>query len=276
MTPAWTLLPEGIDPLAFLLLGGLAALLVSAAKAGFGGSVGLLSAPMMIYACGRDVKLATGLMLPLLMAADQVAVVSWWRQWDWRTVRLLLGGAVVGVAGGGAALAWLEHLERTGAKQAANAWLMLAIGAIALGFVALQALRALRTRPLPFRPVLWQGTCFGAAAGLTSTLAHAAGPVTAMYLLPQRPPKHVYAASTVLYYWIGNALKLPVYLYLGRLDARAARAAAVLMPAVVAGTLLGLFCHRRLGQRQFNVVVYALLALTGVHLIVESVGILAG
>jgi len=269
---AWVLIPESIGSVAgFLVLGSLSAMLFSAAKAGFGGAIGLLATPVMVYACGDNAKLAAAIMLPLLIVADQVALVSWWGKWNLRVVGLLLPGAVAGIAAGAAAFAWMRHLEQSGASDVANAGLMLIIGVISLAFVLIQGFRALRAGPPAFRPVLWQGTCFGAAAGFTSCLAHGAGPITAMYLLPQKLPKEQFVASTVLYYWINNLLKVPVYILLGRMAADAVTASVLLVPAVVAGTLLGLALHKRVNQRHFSVVVYVLLTLTGVHLIAQAV-----
>ena len=263
------------SPAVFLVLGSLSALLVSAGKGGFGGSVGLLSTPMMIYACGGAGsegagKLATGIMLPLLIACDCVAGVKWWGRWTWRPVALMLPGVVLGIAVGGVALDAFRRLEAAGQEKTANAILMLSIGVIALLFVAIQVWRMTRKRPPAFRPVLWQGTCFGLAAGVTSTIGHAAGPITAMYLLPQQMPKGRYVATTVLYYWIGNALKLGVFIPLGRLDATSFTASLAFLPAVVAGTLLGIFLHHRTGKRSFDFIVYGLLLLARVKLLMDS------
>lgn len=271
----FNLLPASLPSVwVFLLVGSASVLLVAVAKGGFGGAIGLLSTPMMIYACGQDTTLALAVLLPALIACDFVAVAKWWRRWDWRPVGLLLPGAVVGIAVGGAAFLLLGRLEHEGYKKQADAWLGMAIGAIALGFVVLQLWRAARARGkgMPhFRPVLWQGSCFGAVAGFTSTLAHAAGPVTAMYLLPQGMPKDRYVASNALYYWINNLLKVPVYVLAGQLRPEALHASLVLLPAVVFGTWLGVFLNRRIGQTHFNVVVYVLLALAGGHLVVSAI-----
>ena len=72
---AWSLIPTDVHNVAaFLLLGGLSALLISAAKAGFGGTIGVLSFPIMVYACGGDTMLAAGTTLPLLIVTDLVAL----------------------------------------------------------------------------------------------------------------------------------------------------------------------------------------------------------
>ncbi len=268
------LIPETIDnPLVFVVLGSISAILVSMAKAGFGGSIGILSFPLMLYACGGRAYLAAGVMLPLLIACDLVAVVSWWGKWSARPVRLLLPGALVGIAAGGVALWALRQFAGAATAQAdrANAALTLAIGAIAILFVLLRGLRSLRGSPAAFRPVLWQGTLFGAAGGFTSTLAHAAGPIITMYMLPQQLGKGTYVASTVLYYWINNLIKLLPYFLLGMINTETLGAGMVLLPAVLGGTLLGLALHHRVGQRHFNGIVYALLTLAGIHLCVKGI-----
>lgn len=263
----WSPIPPQADNLwAFLLLGTLSVMLVGAAKTGFGGSIGLLSVPIMVLACGGDARLATGIMLPLLILCDYVGMVKWLRQWDTRAVVLLLPGTLVGIAAGGALLWAMRQMARGGSTDLANAALKLGIGLIALGFVALRGIQAARRRTAVLKPTPWQGAGVGVVAGVTSTFAHAAGPVISMYMLAQDMPKKRYVASTVLYYWIGNQVKLAPYFLLGMIDTSSVGASAVLAPAVVAGALLGVFLHRRVGQRPFTGIVYALLFLAGVHL----------
>ncbi|MFW6065673.1 MAG: sulfite exporter TauE/SafE family protein [Planctomycetota bacterium] len=256
-----------------MLLGTLAAMLVSGAKAGFGGSMGLLSVPLMIVACG-DAAFALGIMLPLLMVCDVVAVISWWGKWNLRAAGLLLPGAVVGIAVGTAGLWGFQQLGSEGQKQIADAWLRIGIGAIALGFVALQGIRALRSRPITVTPTPLHGSLVGSVAGLTSSLSHGAGPVVTMYMLPQQMPKGMYVATTVFYLWLNNLLKLPGYVALGLVSGGSLHASAVLVPGVLVGALLGLTLHKKVPQKQFNMVVYTLLALAGVHLITNGLRML--
>jgi len=270
---AWSLVPAQIgDVWLFLVLGMLSAILVSVAKAGFGGSIGLLAVPMMIFACGGDPFLANGIMLPLLIACDYVSVVSWWGQWSWRPVAMLLPGVVAGIGVGWAILWAMRGAGSAAYSDSAKAVLMLAIGVIALGFVVLQTIRSLKKDPPAFRPVFWQGSVAGAAAGVTSTLAHAAGPITAMYLLPQKMPKGRYVATTVLYYWIGNQMKLVPYYALALINTKVLGAGLLLLPGIVGGALLGIFLHRKVGQKSFTGIVYVLLTVAAGKLIYSAVG----
>ena len=270
---AASVLPGGPQGAArFLLLGAAAAMIMGAAKAGFAGSIGMLSTPMLIYACDGNSPLALGMMLPLLIVCDYVAIVYWRGKWDFRNVRLLLPGMLVGVAAGSVALWLFLQLGREGqGKDVTNAALNLTIGAIAISFVALQAARALGSGLKAFRPGPWHGFVAGSAAGATSTLAHAAGPITTMFLLPQNMPKERYVATCTLYYWIGNQVKLLPYLLLGQLNRQSLSGAAMLVPAVVGGALVGLFLHNRVNQKWFNLIVYFLLGAIGAHLVATSV-----
>ncbi|KPK79932.1 MAG: hypothetical protein AMJ81_12615 [Phycisphaerae bacterium SM23_33] len=260
------------SPARFFMVGALAALIMGAAKGGFAGSVGILSMPLMLYACQDDPKLSPlGIMLPLLIVCDYVAVTYWRGKWDWRNIRLLVPGAVAGVAAGSAVLWWFKQMGRAPeAIELPNLALGLTIGVIALAFVALQALRALRGQMKAFQPSFAHGFGVGAAAGLTSTLTHSAGPITTMFLLPQQMPKQRYVATATLYYWIGNQVKLLPYILLGLLDTGTLTTSAVLAPAVVVGAALGILLHHRVNQKIFNLIVYALLGLMGIHLVIVS------
>jgi len=265
--------PETTNVALFLGVGTLSIVLVSMGKAGFGGGAGLLSIPLMILACQGRTQLALGILLPLLILNDYVALAAWLRKWNWRPVLLLLPGMVLGTAMGWAALWGFQQLDVTGTespKRYADAAMMLGVGLIAVGFVALQAVRASRAEPLAFRPVLWQGVTVGAAAGFTSTLAHAAGPMIQMYMLPQRMPKGRFVATTLLYFWIGNQLKLAPYAMLGMLNVGSLGGAACFLPAVLVGTFLGLHLHHRVSDRYFTVIVHLLVLASGVAMVAKS------
>ena len=265
----WLLPPQIEGSWQFLLLGWLSATLISLSKTGFGSSVGMLSVPLMIYACGGDAGLAVGIMLPLLIAGDYAAVISWRGHWRLRTVAMLLPGVAAGIAAG-----WgcVKALEQLGGENDlfVDAGMKLGIGLIALGFVTLRGFQALRGRLPAFRPIFWQASAAGTMMGFTSTLAHAAGPVVAMYLLPQRMPKSRYVATTAMLFWVVNQLKLLPFFELGWINTATLGAGVFLLPGIAAGAVLGLFLHRRVGARQFAGIVYSLLAALGVHLCIQG------
>lgn len=274
---ALPLLPESLasDPVRFLLIGSLAAVIFAMGKAGFGGGVGVLSIPLMIYACGGDAILAVGLMLPLLIAADYVGVAVWWRQWKLRTLKELVPAGCAGVAAGGLVLWQLQRLGEQG-NESGSASLKMLVGAVALLFVVFRLGQRISGRTWRFDPVWWQGAIAGTLWGFTSTLAHASGPIATMYLLSQDMPKKRFVATTALLYWTGNQIKLVPYLLLGMVNPGSVGAGLYLVPAAVAGSLLGKLANNRVDQKAFMLVVYVLLTVTGVHMIVSAVRSLTG
>ncbi|MBN2584100.1 MAG: sulfite exporter TauE/SafE family protein [Planctomycetes bacterium] len=308
-------LPAVEEPVRYLVLGILAALLVSMGKAGFGGGVGLLSYPLMIMACRGEAMKAAGIMLPLLVLCDYVSVLAWWRRWNIRVAVRLVPGLLVGLAVGCGILAAMGRLGRAadgseahGPSQA-DAALMLAVGLIALGFVVLQFLRRKKAARVPVAaategaeaspshasasrsmapapangdaargdeeahpsvPGFWETALLSTSGGVTTMLAHAAGPIITIYMLRHSMPKDRFAATTSFFYWIGNQIKIPLYVALGLLDTEALVAAAWLAPAIVVGTLLGVLLNHRVRQAHFTGIVHVLLATVGVYLITKS------
>ena len=269
---AWSLIPQGIpDITLFLIVGSGAAMVFGMSKTGFGSGISILAVPMMIYACSHKATLAVGIMLPILIVADYVAVISWWRKWSIRTVLALLPTTVLGIAIGWVALSGFQQMKIDPKTSAANAWLMLGVGMIALAFVGLHILKSVVGRTAAFRPSRWHTALAGSAAGFTSTLAHAAGPIITMYLLPQKKSKGTYVATTALFFWTANQIKLVPYLHLQMINTETLGAGLVLLPGIVAGAMLGRFLHHRVGPTQFTVIVYTLLTLAGGHMCYKAV-----
>jgi uncharacterized membrane protein YfcA len=211
---------------------------------------------------------ATGLMLPLLVAADYTSVIAWWRKWDWPTIWKILPGVVAGIAAGAGLLVAFRHL---GAERLSGAALAAGIAVISLAFVVLQLLQWRSGKQWAFRPVFWQACLGGALIGLTSTLAHAAGPVAAMYLLAQNMPKQRFVATSAMMFWVVNQLKLVPYGLLGMVNTQTLWLGACLVPAVLAGAGLGMWLHHRLSQKHFTGVVYVLLALAAGHMLYDAI-----
>lgn len=243
-------------PLALILAAVFAAtLFIGIGKAGFGGGVGLVSPPL--FAQVMPIKVLLPLMQPLLMACDVFAIAAWWRKWDLRNVRLLLPGTVVGVALGAGLLNRLPERH-----------LQVGLGTLAVAFVALQVLRQRGVLTgKSFRPVWWQGVLCGMVAGFCSVLAHAAGPIIVLFLMPQQLGKEKFVATTVIYYACLNLIKLPFYIGSHILTARVALSALWLVPVVVLGTLLGVWLNRRMNEKAFTTVVYVVVVLTAAKLL---------
>ncbi|MFO8006486.1 MAG: TSUP family transporter [Candidatus Brocadiia bacterium] len=242
-----------------------AALLVGLSKAGFGAGAGILAVPLMVTVLGSTETLPV--MLMVLLVGDVFALAHYRRARSLGNLAVLVPGMLAGILGGALVLEWFLDLPD------GELWLRRAIGLIAVAFVMIQlyreqeAARLRREQATGFRPRPWQGVLLGAGSGLASTLAHAGGPPVVLYLLPQGLSKRVFVGTIVRFFFIANLAKVVPYAWQGLFTARRAAVAGVLVPAVLAGTLLGALVHRRVSDRLFRVVVYALAFALGIYLL---------
>lgn len=279
-----SLIPDAVaNGTLFVIVGSLSVALVSMGKAGFGGGgFGLAAVPVMVLACGGNTQLALGIMLPVLIVNDYVALAAWVRHVKLRAVLLMLPGMVLGTVLGGLVLWGFQQLGRgdaaaaLAAKSQTNAAVMLTVGLISLSFLALRLIRARRGQLIVLRPVPWQGIAVGSAAGLTSTMAHAAGPMVQMYMLAQQMPKRQFVATTLLYFWVGNQIKLVPYAMLDILNDASLGASALFLPAMIGGVALGVALHNRVDEKRFAIVIQVLIVISSAAMVVKGVQGLLG
>ncbi|GGH38678.1 hypothetical protein SAMN05444007_11123 [Cribrihabitans marinus] len=244
--------------LAFFAVAVPAVIFAGISKAGFGSGAAFASAS--ILAILLPPGLALGIMLPLLMLVDVASLRPYWRRWAGPEARILILGAMPGVALG--ALLY---------RVANDDVIRLLIGAVALGFVAWQLSVArgwvrLGASPLPRS----SGYLAGLFAGFTSFVSHAGGPPAAVYLLGRRLDKSTYQATTVIVFWAINIAKFIPYSFLGIFTARTFLADLMLAPAALLGAWLGVRAHRMIPERAFFAVTYTLLTATGTKLIWDA------
>jgi len=107
----------------------------------------------------------------------------------------------------------------------------------------------------------------GVAAGVSSTIAHAAGPVLALYLLAQRLEKTSFVATTGVFFTVNNLLKVPPYAATGLIDAGTLALSLRYAAAVPFGIAAGWWANRHLPQKHFDAVVAVLMIVTSIHLL---------
>lgn len=227
-------------------------------KGGFGSGAAFAAAAILALAMPPGEAL--GIMLPLLMLIDLATLRPYWGRWDWRAGRLLILGAIPGVALGVA-------LWRVADDDA----IRLLIGVIALGFVAWRVAQARGLiRPADRRLAPGWGLAAGLTAGFTSFVSHAGGPPAAVYLLSGRPDKTTFQATTVLIFWIINIAKAVPYAVLGLFTAETLLANLALAPFALLGAWAGVKAHFLVPERAFFLLTYALLTATGAKLVWDA------
>jgi uncharacterized protein len=216
-----------------------AAVLFGFSKTGIPGisilSIGILSNVM-------PAKLATGVVLPLLIFADLFAFFVYRKNLEWRHVGRLLPWAM-----GGVALGWLTlgHIDD---RQTARL-----VGAIIVLMLAVHVWRHWKKpeQTAPHAPA-WFGPAMGVFAGLTTMIANAAGPVMTLYLLAMRLTKLEFLGTGAAFFLVINWIKVPFAVQLGIINRSSLALNLWLLPAVALGALLGRPIVERVNQKLFE------------------------
>ncbi len=232
-------------------------LLIGISKAGFGGGVGAIATPLMSLTI--SVTDAAAILLPILIVADLFSLRHYWNVFDRRSLRLMIPGALVGIALGALFFGYFSDNERT---------LKVALGIVSLVFVTYQVARSFLQGALKqAKPPAIAGVLLGGAAGFTSTLAHAGGPPATIYLLPQQLPRTIFVGTSVIFFFTLNIVKLIPYSVLGLLHVGNLSTILILAPLTFAGVQLGVWLNRHFSDRYFTYAIYALLVWTGLELV---------
>jgi len=225
-------------------------------KGGFGSGVGILATPLV--ALTVPTPQAAAILLPILLVMDVTGLAAYRGVFSRENLKLILAGGISGVALGAFTFRFFDE-----------ALIRVVMGTIALSFVAHRlygpprAAPAVRSTP--------KGLFWSALAGLTSTIAHAGGPPLNIYLLPQQLEKRVFVGTTVIFFAIINAVKVIPYFWLGLFDARNLLTSLALAPLAPVGIFAGLWLVRRIPQKTFYRICYAMLFVVGVKLLHDGV-----
>jgi len=235
----------------------LAVFIVGLSKSGLVGSMGMVSVPMLALVMpARD---ATGMMLPVLLAMDAIAVWIYRRDANWHVLRIMLPGAMVGTI-----LGWLLW------SVVSDAQVLLAVGIITVLFM-LDALLPIRKRLPDTPPSRGWGAFWGGGAGLTSFISHTGGPPFQIYTLPLGMSPTMYAATTAFFFAIVNTSKLIPYYFLGTLSVNNLELSAILIPFGLIGVWVGVYLVRRISARAFYTLAYVLILLLGIKILYDGI-----
>ena len=241
-----------IDPV-FMAVAVLAVFIVALSKAGLLGGLGVVGVPLLsLVMPARD---AAGLMLPVLLVMDAIAVFSYRREVDWRILGIMLPGAAVGTV-----LGWLLW------SVVSDAAVLLFVGLVTVVFVldAMLPIRKALTGLPPSRPWGW---FWGTLAGFTSFVSHTGGPPFQIYVMPQRLSPTVFSGTSAVFFAIVNTSKLVPYYFLGQLSVANLELAALLAPVAIGGVLIGVWLVRRISVKAFYGIAYTLIFVLALKLV---------
>lgn len=234
----------------------LCAVLTGASKTGIPG-LGILVVPLMAMAFpARD---STGVLLGILILGDLFAVIYHRYNAQWVHILRLLPATFAGIVAGYFCM-----------KVVTNEQLAPAIGAIVLVLLGLNYWRtSVRGPDAPVPTQRWFALVLGFTAGTTTMMANAAGPVMTIYLLAMQLPKVAFAGTSAWFFFIVNWSKVPFSANLNLITSEWVKLDLMMLPAIAAGALIGIFFLKRIPQKTFNAVVQILAAVAALRLLLS-------
>lgn len=241
----------------------LGALLIGLSKTGVAG-IGVLA--VGLFALIFPAKNATGIVLPILIAADIVAVLAFRRHAVWSHLWRLMPWAAAGIIIGYFAM---DHINN---QQVA--WL---VGAILIVMVVLHFWRQNKaskktTEEIEAEEVpnsIWFAASVGLMAGFTTMIANAAGPIMILFLLAMRLPKMEFIGTGAWYFLILNCFKVPFGFDLGIINMESLIFDLKLAPFAMAGALFGRSIIRFINQKLFENLALAFTVIAAIKLLLS-------
>jgi uncharacterized membrane protein YfcA len=243
------------DPLLWFFAA-LGAFMVGVSKAGITG-LSILSIALFNHVFPSS-KQASGLVLPLLIFGDFVAVFSYRKHTQWHYLWRLFPWTAAGVVLGYFTLGRIsDHSAR------------IMIGWIIVALAALSFWRRQVSAPNDEAAIFhWSvGAVIGVTAGFITLVANAAGPLMAIYLVAMRLPKMEYVGTAAVFFMLLNLFKVPFMVDLGLITVQSFSFNLALAPAVLLGALAGRWLLKRVNQNLFEQLVLLLSAIGGILLI---------
>ncbi|MEU8979603.1 sulfite exporter TauE/SafE family protein [Streptomyces sp. NPDC048309] len=238
-----------------------AALLVGFSKTAVSGAN---TVSLAIFAAVLPARASTGVLLPVLIVGDVLAVLTYRRHAHWPTLWRLFPAVAAGVVLGTLFLVWAD-----------DAVVRTSIGAILLLMAAVTLWRrrvaAQDDEPdsVATRTGRIKARSYGVLGGFTTMVANAGGPVMSMYLLSAGFRKLGFLGTSAFFFLIVNVSKVPFSVGLGLIDGHSLLLDAALAAFVVPGAFIGKWAVHRINQRLFERLVIAATVVGGVQLLLR-------
>lgn len=231
------------------------ALIVGFSKAGIQGAT-IPAVAMMAFIFGG--KNSAGIMLPMLMVGDVVAIFKYGKKGNMRDVLKLMPPTVVGIVLGAFIGSWIN-----------DAQFKLLIGVIVIVCVLLLAVREFRkqTIALPDNSVIKSSV--GIVSGFSSMIGNAAGPIFNVYILALNLKKESMIGTTAWFFFLMNILKLPFHIFLwGTIDGATLKYTFIALPFIGIGAWGGIWIVNHISENWYRRLIILMTAITAVRLVI--------
>ncbi len=234
-----------------------AVILYGIAKSGLGGSISLISVPLMTVV--MPLQQALAIILPILIFSDMIAVYRFRKEFNLKILKLIVPFAAVGIIIGSLTFSYFsENL------------LKFIVGIMGFLFAGHYFLFK-KEKTTPTKQNFLKGAICSSIAGFSSFCVHSGGTPTSLYLLPLRLKKEIYVGTRVIFFCFVNLLKLPLYIYLSMVNFDTLYQSISLFPLAVIGIFIGYKLLKIIKENLFYNIIYALILASSAKLIIDFI-----
>ncbi|MDW3645958.1 MAG: sulfite exporter TauE/SafE family protein [Bacteroidia bacterium] len=224
-----------------------AALLIGFSKAGIKG-IAVVSVTLLALVYGA--KASTGILMPMLIAADIYAIIYYRNDVIWKHIYRLMPWMVAGVLLG----TWIgKDLPEDIFRQGMAIIILLTVGMMYWWD---------RQKEVKVPEGLWFSSIMGLAAGFTTMIGNLAGPFSNLYFLAMRLPKNEFIGTAAWLFFFINLFKLPFHIFVWEtISLESFKVNLFIYPALFFGLIIGVKLIRMIKDDLFRKMVILLTAI---------------
>lgn len=215
-----------------------ASLILGFSKSGFKG-LGFIVVTLMAIA--YESKASTGILLPLLMVGDAIAVVYYRRDVHWKTLFQLFIPMAVGVVIG----------VFVGKEMPVEIFKRVMAFIIFISGILLLIMQRVQTDKVPNNKFF--AIIMGLGAGFCTMIGNLAGAFANVYFLAMRFPKRKFIGTSAWLFFLINIFKLPFHIFVwGTVNAASFQENLKLAPFVIVGFFIGIRLIEKISNAFFQ------------------------
>lgn len=238
-----------------LIISLLAAFILGMSKSGLKG-MGIVIVTLMALVHGA--KSSTGILLPLLIFADVLAVTYYNRHAQWRYLLRFLPWMLIGVIIG----AYVgKDLDEGYFKKGMSVIILISV-------IIMFAWERYDSSKIPDK--LWFSSSMGLSAGFTTMIGNLAGAFSNIFFLATRIPKNEFIGTAAWLYFIVNLFKLPFHIFSWEtVSLDSLLIDLKLLPGIILGFVVGIKAVERFQDHQYRKFILIMTAVGAIVMLVK-------
>jgi len=242
-----------LNPAFFIALG--CAFLLGIAKSGIKGLAVLIVTGLALVYGARE---STGILMPLLICGDVLAVIYYKRNVKWLYLLKLLPWMMVGVLVG---VVLGKDLPEDFFKSCMAVIILISV-------IMMYYWERNKDRKIPTH---WSfSALMGMMSGFTTMVGNLAGAFSNIYFLAIRLPKNEFIGTAAWLFFIINLFKVPFHIRSwGTINLTSFQISLTLIPAVVIGFSLGVFMVKKINNDKYRQLILLLTGLGGLAILLQ-------